>query len=82
MIVKLTKVLLPTRLTSTVLLIAKLYGTAFTVAFALTTVSFSLEVTLTILVKLPSLTIFIVILNTYDSLGLINEIVNSPVSLS
>ncbi len=58
-----TKVLFPTTVTLAVLLTVKITGTARTVAFELTIVVFSFEVTLTTLVKFPSLTIFIIILN-------------------
>ena len=53
--VKLTKVLLATGETSTVLLIFKTTGTTVTLVLFLTSVSFSLQVTLTLLVKLPAL---------------------------
>ena len=47
-----------------------------------TSVLFSLLVTLTIFVKVPLAMTFNVIVNTYDSPGLIKSIVNKPVLLS
>ena len=52
--VKLTKVLLATGETSTVLLIFKTTGTTVTLVLFLTSVSFSLQVTFTLLVILPT----------------------------
>ena len=77
----LTKVLLPITVTFTVLLTVNMIGTAFTLAWALTIVSFSLQVAFTTLVKSPTPTIFIVMLNLNDSPGLINGTTNKPVLL-
>ncbi len=50
---KLTKELLPTTVTLAVLLTVKITGTTCTVTLSITSVSFSNDVTLTTLVKLP-----------------------------
>ena len=80
-IVKFTRVLCPTKVTLAVLLTVNMTGIALINVELLTTVLFSLHVTLTVLVNLPSAMTFNVIVNTYDSPGLIKSIVNKPVSL-
>ena len=58
--------------------------TGFTVILILsfTSVSFSSHVTLTLLVKVPLVNVFIVIVNMYDSPASIKGISNIPVALS
>ena len=57
-------------------------GVTLTSAVVFTTVAFSLQVTLTTLVKVPLVNALRVIANTYDSPALITGIVNKPVLLS
>ena len=57
-------------------------GLTSTSILSFTSVSFSLQVTLTTLVKVPPVIAFNVMLNTYDSPALITGTVNTPVLLS
>ena len=81
-IVKLTRVLFPTKVTLAVLLTVNMTGIALIDELLLMSVLFSLHVTLTVLVKVPLAMTFNVIVKMYESPGLIKPIVNKPVALS
>ena len=80
-IVNLTKVLLATKVTLAVLLTVNMTGIALIDAELFLRVLFSLQVTLTVFVKVPLAMTFNVIVNTCDSPGLIKPTVNTPVVL-
>ena len=80
-IVNLTKVLLATKVTFAVLLTVNMTGIALIDAELFLRVLFSLQVTLTVFVKVPLAMTFNVIVNTCDSPGLIKPTVNTPVVL-